>query len=472
MNKILITVMLSMVSLSGFAQRFAQYNTGTLFDSFENPSQGAFIPDSSRRFAFNLIPNFNVNTYLVGNSQYPLKSRLFSGNYNTEAITIGQGNYSNVLAHVNVYVGMFKMFTSLSGKQEVGVSYQIKANGRGHVTDETLALFNGVQPFVQPNYYDLFNGNAFYESYNQFSTTYREKVTRNFSVGIKLSLLSGIAYNRAKIVNSSLTNINRAAGTADFALNGIFQSTYRLGNFQKRDLLPTFKSPGASVSLGTTYIAPGGIILQGNIKDLGFIHWSDDAVTYRFNRTARLRDLNSGLRERRVNDALTSILESTPTNEAFTKPIVGRAEISAAKKFQFGMVTYMPTAIISRQVYGLGTAAALVNNIQFAGFGTTVSGIWNEDKLFDLGLQVMYKTPNVEFFVGSEQLTRSFNLLSASNDNIDAINKTMSHSGGNIYLGFSFKFGKLIERWKGESYYQNGAEQGPLGRAWQKAFNK
>lgn len=471
MNKLLICVLLITISTSGYAQRFAQYNTGTLFDSFENPSQAAFIPDSSRKFAFNLIPNFSANTYLQGNTQYTLKSRLFLGKYNNEAITVGQNQFNNAQANVNVYIGMLKMFTSLSGKQEIGVSYQVKANGRGHVTDETVALFNGLGKFSNGIYDNVFNNDAFYESFHQFSATYREKITKDFSFGVKLSLLSGIAYNNLDIQESSI-GINKATATADWMLKGLFQSTYELGKFRDRDLLPTFKNPGAAVSFGATYTGPLGIIFQGNIKDLGFIRWRNNAITYNFDETEHLENLNGPDRETRVNNALTSILETAPKTGSYTKPIVGRAEFSAAKKFQFGTITYLPTAIVSKQIHGYGTAAALVNNVQFGTFGTTISGIVNEDKLFDLGLQFMYKTPNVDFFIGSEQLTRSFNLYSASNDNESAITKTMSHSGANFYLGFSFKFGKLIERWKNESYYPNGAEQGPLGQAWHKAFNK
>jgi hypothetical protein len=472
MNKLLVSTLLMFISLSGFAQRFNQYNTGTLYDSFENPSQAAFIPDSSRQFAYNLIPNFNVNAHLFGNAQYTVKSRLFLGKYNNDAITVGQDKRNNVLANVNVYVGMLKMFTSLRGKQEVGISYQIKANGRGGVTDETVALFNGLEKFTQPNYAEIFNDKAFYEAFHQFSTTYKEKVTQNFSVGIKLSLLSGIAYNKLNINQSSLTNIDRVNGAANWMLRGTFQSTYILGEFRKRDLLPNFKNLGAAIGLGATYVVPGGIIMQGNLKDLGFIRWAGDATTYTFGNTVRVEGLNSTQRETRVSNALTNIIERKPEQKPFVKPIVGRGEFSVAKKFMFSGITYLPTAIVSKQTYGYGTAMALVNQVDFGGFGTTLSGLYNEDKLFDLGLQLMYKKPNFEVFIGSEQLGKSFNLYSASGENLNAINKTMSHSGASVYFGFSFKFGRMIERWKNESYYYNGSEQGPLGRAWNNTFNK
>ncbi|UEG55248.1 DUF5723 family protein [Mucilaginibacter daejeonensis] len=467
MNKLLLTLLMVVASASAFAQRFSQYNTGTLFESFENPSASAFIPDSSRQFAFSLLPNLGGNVTLQGNVQRTLKSRLFLGSYDNSNITAGMRSPNIMFANVNAYIGMFKMFTSLSGKQEVGVSYQIKGTGTGNVTDESVAIYNGLGAFPANNYNNIFNSNAFYESYHQFSVTYKEKVTHNFSFGAKMSLLSGIAYNKLYVTRSALSVIDRVNGVADLSLAGFFQSNYVLGQFGKRDLLPNFKSPGLAGSLGATVIAPAGIIVQGNLKDIGFIRWGSGFTNYSFNATRRMYNLNTAQREDAVNDAITGLIETKPTTKADYKPIVGRAELSVAKKFMLGDgISYLPTAIVSKNVFLQGTAAALTNNVQFGILGIGVNGILHENKLFDLGLQAMIKTPNVEIFVGSEQVSRSANLLSANGGNVSAVNKDMSFSGANVYFGFSFKFGKKIERWRGESYWPNGHEQGPLGKWW------
>jgi hypothetical protein len=473
MNKLLLLFALILFAVPCFAQRFAHYNTGTLYDSFENPSQAAFIPDSSRNIAFSLLPNINMNAYLQGNAQTTIKSRLFVGRYDNQAITVGQNQFNNVLVYANAYVGMVKLFASLSGKQEIGASWQVRGNGRGRITDETVALFNGIRPETfqsTTTYYNLFNSKAFYEAYHQFSLTYREKVTQSFAVGVKLSALSGMAYNKLNIYQSSL-NRNANNNDAVLGLTGIYQSTYRQGQFSRRELLPNINNLGASVSLGATYTGLAGIIMQGNIKDLGFIRWSGDATIYYFGGTTPITGLNTPQREKNVSDAITRLIEQAPQQVPFVEPVVGRAEFSAGKKFRFGSTTYLPTAIVSKRLYGYGTAMALVNQLDFGGIGFSLSGIANEDKLFDMGLQLMYKSPNFEIFIGSEQLGRTFNLRSASNDNLDAINQQSSHTGGNLYFGFSFKFGKKIERWKGESYHYDGAEQGPLGQAWNRAFN-
>jgi hypothetical protein len=89
MKNFLLAVCFLFISVETFGQQFSQYNTGTLYDSFENPAQASFVPDTSRKLAFNFfIPNFNSNLYVTGNGQVPLKSRAFSGTYENTSLTL------------------------------------------------------------------------------------------------------------------------------------------------------------------------------------------------------------------------------------------------------------------------------------------------------------------------------------------------------------------------------------------------
>src|ERR1700760_2527827 len=102
MKRILLVFCVLLAAEKGFSQQFSQYNTGTLYDSFENPSQKSFITDSSRRYASNFfVPNFNANFFLTGDAQSTLVSRAFGGKYDNSALQIGAGkyNYANVSAN-------------------------------------------------------------------------------------------------------------------------------------------------------------------------------------------------------------------------------------------------------------------------------------------------------------------------------------------------------------------------------------
>ena len=148
MKKILLVCCLLLFTAKLFAQQFSQYNTGTLYDSFENPSQRAFIPDTSKKFAFNFfVPNFNGNFFLSGNGQASLKTRAFTGKFDNTLLTVNKGRLNQAYADGNAYFIMFKIFTSLNGDQEIGFSAQTKAEGKGLFTDETIGLLNGTSGF-------------------------------------------------------------------------------------------------------------------------------------------------------------------------------------------------------------------------------------------------------------------------------------------------------------------------------------
>src|ERR1700733_13420832 len=107
MKKFLLAFCLFLLAARGFSQQFSQYNTGTLYDSFENPSQRAFVPDTSKTYAFNfLIPNFNANFMLTGNAQSSLVSRIFTGKFNNSALSLGNGSFNNGNFNANAYLVM------------------------------------------------------------------------------------------------------------------------------------------------------------------------------------------------------------------------------------------------------------------------------------------------------------------------------------------------------------------------------
>ncbi len=292
MKKILLVLCLLFFTVKIFAQQFSQYNTGSLYDSFENPSQRAFIPDSSKQYATNfLFPNLNFNAFLSGDAQATLKSRLFLNMYNNSALKINQGKNNLASLNANVYLVMFKTFTSLKGDEEMGFSWQVKAEGQGLFTDETMAALNGTQSFVSGNNYNnIFNDNYSYQTYHQFSFTYREKFDKTFSFGVKISALLGIEYQKLNITNSNAVYDN-LKDTVGLALKGKYYQSFVPGNFTKQDYLPEFRNPGLSISIGTTYKTEDGFTLQGNIKDLGFIHWSTRSHIYDFDNSAVIQGL-------------------------------------------------------------------------------------------------------------------------------------------------------------------------------------
>lgn len=456
-----------------FAQSYSQYNTGTLYDSFENPSQKSFTPDSSRMFATNfLIPNIDGNFFLRGNAQQTVKSRYFNGDYNNKNLVVGPGNNYNYLnGSANAYELMFKMFTSLNGNTEVGFFIQSKATIRGTITDESVALFDGSTSFPNNSYSNVFNSRYNYQIYNQTGFTYREQVTKQLAVGIKLAYVSGSFDGDVNIQQSGIT-YDKPNDTATLYLKGVNRE---VGSLNER----LFKNPGMSASIGATYVTDDKFSIQGNIKDLGFIYWNRFTKDYNFNSSATIYDLTSTERETAAYDAYNAITTSSTTagngkSTNYTTPLDGTAELSVSKSFWVdnnNLIKYSPTLIASKELFYNSFIGVWVNPVQYENYTVTLTASYDDLKIFNLGGQFMIKSPNAEFFIGSDKLAQSANLLESQLKSHTAINATGAFTGGDIFIGFSMKFGPVIEHPMNASVIPLGEEKGFLGRIWDKLFN-
>ena len=100
-----MTIILFSINVKTFAQQFSLYNSRTLYDSFENPSQRAYQVDTSRRFAFNFfIPAISINSSFSGPAQNAFKILLYDGMFNGRDITIGDNKLNNITLNSNNYV--------------------------------------------------------------------------------------------------------------------------------------------------------------------------------------------------------------------------------------------------------------------------------------------------------------------------------------------------------------------------------
>ncbi|MDB5009545.1 MAG: hypothetical protein JWQ06_334 [Mucilaginibacter sp.] len=485
MKQFLLVLFLLLFSAPIFAQQFSQYNTGTLYDSFENPAQRTFIPDSSKMYAFNfLFPNFNTSFYLSGNAQAAFQSRVFSSYYNTAALQIGQNKYNHINVNANAYSVMFKIFASLDGNQEIGFSINTKAESKGLISDESVAILSGFRNFPYPNnsYSNIFNDNYYYQVYQQIGFTYREQIRKNFALGVKINALSGVSYDKI-VINQSRIDFDRPNDAANLYLQGTNYSSGREGKSYAQNLIPAFHNPGLSISIGTSYKTEDGYTIQTNLKDLGFIHWNKTSGIYNFNNfnspnSAIIHGLTTPYREDSVYQKFAYLVKTKPTISSFNSPTNGLLELSAMKVFWLDynkLFKFAPTLIASKELFYSGFTAALVTPVQYQNYSLTFTSAYNDLKLFNFGSQFMIKSSNAEFFIGSERLfqTGAF-ITSALNPvatQIQGLTRPTASTGADFFIGFSMKFGPLIEHPMNASSVPMG-QKGPLGQLFDRIFKK
>jgi hypothetical protein len=476
MYKYLLVLLFIAFHLRLSAQQFSQYNTGTLYDSFENPTQKAFIPDSSRKVAFNLfVPNFNLNFSLTGNAQSDLKSRVFANVYDLKSpTTIGKKNFNYANLNLNAYFIMLKFYTSLDGDQELGISGQTKMEGRGVFTDESVQLFADNSKFTNAYYSNLFNSRYDYQVYHNIGLTYRQNMDDQLAFGIKLSALLGVVENKVNI-NSSNLNIDRANDQAFLSLTGNYRSSYQPGAFTGHDILPTFRNPGAAISLGVSYITDNNFKLQFNLKDLGFIHWNSQSLNGDFSNTGIVKGLSQPGFEDSLKKTATSIFQYGRLMGGYTTPTDSHFEFTASHSYMLSEsgIKYSPTLVLSKQLFYTGFIGALVNHFQYQNFVATLTASDDDMHLLSIGAQLMFKTPNAEVFIGSDRLQQNTDMIvSAFNSSSSATRANGPYSGASFYLGFSFKFGPVIEHQSNSSVTPMGDRPNFFKRFWQQLTKK
>jgi hypothetical protein len=494
MKRYLLIFCLILVTPKLFAQQFGQYNTGTLYDSFENPAQRSFIPDSSRMYASNFFfPNLDGNVFLTGDAQQTLKERLVLHKYINSNLIIGgpgssapvgfargllgdgfatspqigsTGHLNYLDANADVYALMFKMFTSLDGDQEVGFFLEGNSTVRGVLTDESVALLNGSSDFTGTNYSNVLNSRYHYQAYYQFGASYRERITKRFSIGIKAAFVSGMTDENVNIRASHIT-FNKAADSAVMNLGG---SNTKAGF----STLP-FSNPGADISIGTEYQMKDAFTLQVNLKDLGFIHWNKHAEVYYFFGNKTIYGLNAPNSEKDVLNAYNSLIQRNKFEESYNTLINGSFEVGLSKSVWIDddrTFKYAPSVILSKDLAYNSFTGGLVNPVYYKDYSLSVITSYNDMKLFDFGLQFMYKNENAEFFIASDRFPQSISFLEANLKNQGSINSTGAFSGGDLMIGFTLKFGDVIEHPMNANKIPMGDDKkGFLGRIYQSIFH-
>lgn len=423
-----------------YTQEVSLTNSGTLFDSFENPAQQAFILNDSRKYSFNfLFPSIHNQVYFDGDANIAFKTLLFKNDFNFPPISnLGEARLNHINFNTNTYLLMFKIFNTIKYNKELGFALQLRTTGNISLTNETFALFNQNFQLNNSQYNNPFNGYGSGQAYSQLSVTYRQNYDKKWAWGGKFSILNGIAYAKGEVSKSSLT-INREKNilTASFLGNGFSSVDSKP---QLTSVLPNFKNPGASISAGANYKSKDGYFFSGTIKDLGFIAWNNNGLEYTLDDTMKVYNaINSGNIQEKLIDKFGILIKENAIYKKKVFPTQAKIEVFASKKIDF----YTPNLVISKSVFDNDFFIAAVNNFKYQVWNFGLNGIYTHLQGFNIGSQVMLQSPNVEFYVGSEKLMSTKRFISGYSQSDPTIGNNPTKS--DFYLGFSLKFGRKMQ---------------------------
>jgi hypothetical protein len=420
------------------AQHYGLYNTGSMFDAFENPAVKTFTLDSSYKYASNFFfPTLSINAANKGDAQNVVRRAMNEHIFSTTDLAIGDGIPNTLFQHTNIYLATFRIFRHYKYNQEFGFAWQIRSDALVNYTNEGLAVIDSYRRFSDIPYEDVFTTNGYQQTYHQFSFSVRENWDKRLALGVKFSLLSGIAYNELNIDHSYLYS-DLAADRLDVGIAGSYKGNFLTNNeLDSLNYFPTFKNPGLSISIGTTYNSISGFQIMGNIKDLGFIRWNKKSHVAKFNTIKSIFSASTNS-SNDINEEITDIVESSDEQKAFFSPTNAKADLLISRTFSF----YKPSLIISKNLFHGGGDIALVNSFKFGNVTASLIPVYNFNDFIMFGVQGMYKTPNFEFFLGSDNIGKTLSTargLEASDATIGT-----GYIGASIYMGMGIKFGRVV----------------------------
>lgn len=420
------------------AQNISLTHSGTQYDSFENPVQQSFQKDLSRKYAVTLFPHLNGFVSFDGDGETAFKKMLFTRSLSATSIgNLGQGKTNQLNLSTNSYLVNYRIFVTRDYNREMGFSLQLRNDGSMDVTNETIAMLDNFNKFTSSLYQDPFNSNAKNQSFWQLGLTYRENYNERWAFGAKASLLNGLTYNHVNITSSQLTQNQNS--TYDVKLVGTYFSNFGLNKLDINRLIPNLKNIGAAISLASSYQMPSGYYLTINLKDLGFIHWGKSTSNYSFDSDINVANPNNPNSMAQVFDELKEDAQANEVQKSFYSKINTKVEFAASKEFGF----YKPVLAFSKSVFDPYGQFGIMNNFRKNSFIFGINAIYDLQTKLNLGSQVMVKSPNMEFYVGSEQIFPTYYLAKSYFTQDENIGKENPRAG--FYFGINVKFGTKVQ---------------------------
>lgn len=413
-----------------------------MFDGFENPAQKTFVLDSSRKFSSNFfLPYFGLNAANKGNSDF-IRKIINEGKYNASELKLRTGEINTIHQNTNIYLLTLKIFKSYKYQKELGFSWQIRSDAHIDYTNETLAILDSYKRFDNNPYDNVFNNDGYEQSYHQFSVTYRENYNKRLAFGGKISLLSGIVYNRLNVTDSYFL-MDPTNNLIDVRVKGSYKASFlQTDDLSSSTLIPTFKNPGMSVSFGTSYNAKSGVFIMANIKDLGFIAWRKTAYINNINAQVDIENVGDKTPSQ-VEKEITNITTDESVNKNFFTATNAKLDFMISKTYGISYpLTYTPSIIASKNLFYKGGDIAFVNKIKYEEVSLSVVPTYNLNNLFLVGVQGMYQTPNFEVFLGSDNLFKTVTQINGAIKRDRTIGT--GYNAASFYMGLGIKFGNVV----------------------------
>lgn len=418
------------------AQETSLIHSKTVFDSFENPVNTAFVPEVSNKYAISfLLSSFSAQLRFKGDIEPSLKAFIFNRDSIKGGPLLRKNSQNELRGNINYYLAMFKLFKSIDYQREIGASIQFRNIGDAFVPNSTFAFLDSYKNFNSP-YADVFNSKAINQSFWQFGITYRENYNDKLAFGAKLSFLSGTTYHQINIKESAISPLSKGY---EAYFNGSYQSNLGTDSVKIKNLLPNLRNPGLAITLGSSYAFKNGIYVTAHLKDLGFIRWNKNAISSTFSDTLTPTKIDVLIPNGNIRTELNKMIANGAILGKFNSLLPAHLQIAASREFGF----YKPVFVATQYFDGRSTELALVNNLRTGVFNFALNAHYEKPDGLQFGGLVMLQSLTTEMYLGSEKLLPSYYFTKGFISKDGNIGRSPTQM--NIFMGLNIKFGRKVQ---------------------------
>lgn len=303
--------------------------------------------------------------------------------------------------------------------------------------------------------YELLSDNTLGESRNydisinpssvawaQLGVAYSRPIANNFTVGIRLNYLSGIA----SVQSPQGVHFNVDKQYDKYMLSGDYNMN--LGGLASSNGAYSLNNSGFSVDLGGTFTSNDNRITASvSVSDFGFVSWNGDGNT-----SYSIKNPNSSIEYTGLGDILGN--ESLNFNnmlDSLTADFNNTLGVDTVSNSKFN--TYLPTTIQAMAGYALGDDLQHNLSIGFIGQFPEYSNM-----VYSVSVGYAYRSPNkvwqfmtnysytssspLNIGLGVVATTRVFQFYISTNNIISPLSLNSARNL-NLNLGMNFRFGRV-----------------------------
>lgn len=454
-----ILAILSLLVVIGFsssvkAQTFSHYHINTLYDAIDNPQRGYF-EYRCKKVATNLfIPNFDVNTRLMGQSNKLFQGILFSENLNDIKLDNNRKRTNQLIVDNSINIFTLKILLNKEDQSEFFFNVGTQISGRVQFKNDVLNVLTfGNGTFRGETLNGFFNTNSDATAYAKATIGYRRNFSDRVSGGVSLSILNG-AVNRSLLIKNSSFRTEETTNGADITmkLQGELRSSEALDSFDENQIISNFTSfqnSGYEVDLGVNYDINEKLRASAAFKDFGQIFWNNESYVYTIDKEITFKGISLSTSEdviKSLTDSFEQFISDTLKGSYITN-VPAKAQVSiyqqVFRKSGVGL-------IISKPIYSADMDIVANADLRILGPVHTIFTLgYNTSSYTNLGAGLLYKGRFLEFFLGSEQLLNVAFLSQRLASEGTYTGPTYSF-GADVNFGFAIRVGRCSKKVKGQ----------------------